>query len=83
MIHITPGTHAGTGAGGDDQHVRAQLVDLAGDALLGTLAQPDGEHHRGDPDQDPEHREGTAQFARSDRSDRDPDCLEQTHPTIT
>src|SRR5262249_8949247 len=52
---------AGGAAGRDDEQVRAELVDLVVDLGLRALPQPDGQHDRGDTDEDAEHRERRAE----------------------
>ena len=51
----------------DDEQVAAQRVDLVAHRRLRALAQPDGQHHRGDADQDAEHRQPGTQPVRADR----------------
>ena len=53
--------------GRDDEQVGAERVDLGLDLRLRALAQPDGEDHRGDADEDAEHGERRAQPVRADR----------------
>ena len=69
----------GRAARGDDQQVGAQRVDLGPDLRRRALAEPDGEDHRRDPDQDAEHGQGGAQPVRADGFEPGPQRLPPVH----
>ena len=64
---------------GDGEEVGAQGVDLRADLVLGALAQPDGQDHRGDADHDAEHGQPRAEPVGPDGVEPGAEGVEPAH----
>ena len=66
-------------SGVDAEEVGAQRLDLVRHRFLGTGAQRHHGYHRGDADDDAEHREQRAELVGPDRRERDREDLAEKH----